>query len=156
MRPMDLTLCPEITYLQQLIDTHGMQVRIKEKDLFATAGLTRIELQISEQGYTLLVADLYEDLDEQNQPLCLLLAIRALVAYQAGADYGEWMKSLDIRTSNSDLHQYYMQLGYTHYRIESLLGRIASPLKPLDYLLGSGPMKKLRQLKKQKLQYNSI
>lgn len=129
------TVHQEIKYINRFKETH------KARSSFIRTvqnSLIEVNFFLGKQNWILLVDDEYGDYDEENQPMCLFLILRALEEYNDAEDFLTWSRYYHIDSSEPFYLEYYRDMAYKFNQITAIIGEPNSFISSLDYELRAG------------------
>ena len=137
---------PEIEALEELI--RRFNIRLKKED---NPGLQEgkesisVLLNIRDKSFELYIEDEYKDWREDNQALCLCLALRELEEYAEEADYLTWCNARGYPGNIERIRQYHMDLRRIYREVREILGKIDSQISNWDFEMNAGAAQELRR-----------
>ncbi len=136
----------EIQALNEIYQKHKINIRIIDnKFLSGNNDYRAVELSINKKSLILFVDDEYKDLKVNNPLLILCLILRALEDYKYADDYLVWCKNNAFEAGNSQIREYYMNLGNIYREVGKIIGKIDSQISDYDFELNAGAARKLRE-----------
>lgn len=137
----------EIKELKNLIEQFRISVEITDNKYLANDyDYIQLEIILQDKQFNLFVQDEYEDLKEENQPLCLCLVLLELEEYMEEDEYSAWCNARKLPAGNVEVRDYYIDLRTTYSAIEQIIGVIESPVSPSDFKQNTEIVKALRKL----------
>ena len=137
----------ELYELQDLIKQFDISIEVLEnKNLANDYDYVQVEISIKGKRFPIFVQDEFEDLKDENQPLCFCLVLLELEDYMEEDDYLTWCKSRNLSVENVQVRNYYMDLRNIYSAIEKIIGVIESPVSSFDFEMNTGVVKVLREV----------
>ncbi|MEL6252590.1 MAG: hypothetical protein AAFR87_11315 [Bacteroidota bacterium] len=137
---------PEIEALEELIRRFNIHLkRLDKPGLRQGAESLAILFSIQDKSFELYIKDEYKDWQEENQAMCLCLALRELEEYEEEADYLSWCKARGYSGNLELIRQYHMDLRGIYREVQEILGEIDAQISDWDFELNAGAAQELRR-----------
>jgi len=137
--------CSEVKQLKQIYQKYHFKINVSNSEFLApNKEYRKVDFALNGTNFSLFVDDEYDDFKYKNPLLDLCLLLRELDYYSDSYDYLLWCKELGLKPEQSQVLDYFRDLGRIYREVEKIIGKIDPIINDFDFQMNAGAAYELR------------